>query len=297
MTDSLKVGVVGVPGGWSSEALADAIAERTGFRLLVEPARIELDLGSGTVRFDEVDLCTLDGLVIKKMGDAYGPAMLDRLEVLRFVQAKGVRIFSPPEAILRLVDRLSCTVTLRAAGIPMPPTVVTEDPELAVAAVRRYGKAVLKPLYSTKARGMELVDASADVGQIVADFKAEHQMLYIQQALDLPDRDLGVVFIGGEHVGTYARVRGAGSWNTTIAAGGNYAPHDPSPEIIALAHRAQSLFGLDFTSVDVVETAAGPLVFEVSAFGGFRGAQEGTEIEPASHYADYVLKALRGRGR
>src|SRR5213076_3226495 len=85
--------------------------------------------------------------------------MLDRLELLRYVEERGVQVFSKPLSILRLLDRLSCTVTLAANGIPMPPTEVTEDPRHAAAAVRRFGRAVAKGLYSTKARGMLVVSA------------------------------------------------------------------------------------------------------------------------------------------
>ena len=46
---------------------------------------------------------------------------------------------------------------------------------------------------------------------------------------------------------------------------------------------------MDFTTVDVAETADGPIVFEVSAFGGFRGALEGAGIDAAAAYADYAI--------
>ena len=40
----------------------------------------------------------------------------------------------------------------------MAPTVITEEGDVALAAVERFGQAVLKPLFSTKARGMEVVE-------------------------------------------------------------------------------------------------------------------------------------------
>ena len=49
---------------------------------------------------------------------------------------------------------------------------------------------------------------------------------------------------------------------------------------------------MDFTTVDVAETADGPIVFEVSAFGGFRGALEGAGIDAAAAYSDYALARL-----
>jgi ribosomal protein S6--L-glutamate ligase len=70
---------------------------------------------------------------------------------------------------------------------------------------------------------------------------------------------------------------------------------DPEPEVIELAHRAQALFDLAFTCVDVVESARGPLVFEVSAFGGFRGLHEACGIDAAGLYAAWVIDALEAR--
>jgi tetrahydromethanopterin:alpha-L-glutamate ligase len=52
---------------------------------------------------------------------------------------------------------------------------------------------------------------------------------------------------------------------------------------------------MDFTTVDVAETADGPIVFEVSAFGGFRGAREGIGIDVAELYADHVIRNLEKR--
>lgn len=288
-----RVGVVGLPGKWSTEALADALAERTGFRLVVDLGRVSMDLQRRQVDYQGTELTELDALVVKKVDDEYSPHMLDRIELLRFISQCGVRVFSKPESIIRLIDRLSCTVTLAAAGIPMPRTLITEDVDQAVAAIRSFGGAVLKPLYSTKARGMvALAPAAADElrARVQAFKDAGNPVMYVQQKITLPGRDLGVVFVGRKYVTTYARVRAVGSWSTTTQDGGCYAPHTPRPDTIELCQRAQALFDLDFTAVDVVETEdQGPLVFEVSAFGGFRGLRDANHIDAASLYADHVL--------
>ena len=288
-----KVAVVGVPGGWSSERLADKIEERTQFRLLVDMACVRLDLDSGRVWFEDHDLSELDGMIVKKVGPAYSPGLLDRLEILDFLCQKGVRIFSRPLHIARMLDRLSCTLALAQGEIPLPPTVVTEDLDEAEAAVNRFGRSVLKPLYTSKARGMAVVEPGPTLSEELANYKASgNEVIYIQQMINLPGRDLGVVFLGGKYLATYARVGQKGAWNTTTASGGRYQAHQPSPKIIELAERAQSLFGLDFTCVDIAESDQGPVVFEVSAFGGFRGLQEGCGIDAAGMFAQYVLKEL-----
>lgn len=287
-----RIAVVGIPGRWSTETLADAIEQRTGFRLVVDMKDVMLDLGAGRLWFDGHDLCRLDGIIVKKISADYSPNTLDRLEMLRVAERAGVRVFSGAENMLRLIDRLSCTVTLRNAGVPMPETRVTEHEDAAVDAVHDFGSAVFKPLFSTKARGMAVIDADRPRGQILAAvraFRADNPMMYIQRRVDLPGRDLGLVFLGGRYLGAYARVSQGNAWNTTIHSGGRYAAADPSPSIIDIATSAQHPFGMDFTTVDVAESADGPIVFEVSAFGGFRGALEGAGIDAAVAYADYVI--------
>jgi tetrahydromethanopterin:alpha-L-glutamate ligase len=298
LADSLKIGVVGTVGGWSSESLADRVAERTGFRLLVDMERVTARLDEGRVLYGEHDLCALDGLIVKKVGSEYNAHMLDRLEILRYVEERGVRVFSKPLSILRLLDRLSCTITLSSGGIPMPPTEVTESTKHGATAVQRFGRAIVKGLYSTKARGMLVLSADDPELELkLQSFRAaDNPVLYIQKMLELPGRDLGISFLGGQFIGAYARVKGNDAWNTTIHSGGHYEHCEPSPQVVDLAHRAQALFNLDFTGVDVVETEEGPMVFEVSAFGGFSGLRDGSHVDAASRYADYVVERCRKRG-
>ncbi len=294
-----KIGVIGIPGKWSTETLADAIEERTGFRLVIDMNRVSLDLSDNKLYYldgnQKIDLCLLDGLMIKKISAEYNPNTLDRLELLLMAQAQGVKIFSSPDKIMRLIDRLSCTVMMRKVGLPMPDTIVTENIEEAIATVKQFSSAVFKPLFSTKARGMVVIDADMPAEQIkreIIEFQAEHQMMYIQKKVNLPGHDLGMVFLGGKYLGTYARVNQSGTWNTTINSGGKYASFSPSQEIIDIAQKAQDLFAMDFTTVDIAETDNGPIVFEVSAFGGFQGALDGMGIKAAELYADYVLDKM-----
>ena len=292
MKSEKKIGVIGIDKGWSTGKLLESIENRTGFRCLIEMQSIRFDVDRGRVYHEDIDMSDLDALIVKKIGSSYNPYNLDRLEILRYLSEQGVPIFSKPENIKKAIDRLSCTTTLRLGNIPLPPTVITEDDTEAIEAIKRFGVAVLKPLYTSKARGMMVVSADEAVEAVGKFHEAGNTLYYIQKKLNLPGRDLGLIFLGGKYLGTYARVANGDSWNTTIRAGGKYQPYDPDDDIIKLAQRAQALFDLDFTSVDVAETDDGPVVFEVSAFGGFRGLQESRQINAADLYVDYVLKEI-----
>jgi len=222
-----RIGVVGTKGGWSSELLADTVAELTGYRLLVEMSEIRMDMPSGRMMFGGTDIAGLDGLIIKKIGARYSPDLLDRLELLRFLSERGMPICSDPNKILRVLDRLSCTITLQLAGIPMPPTTITESIDQAVDAVHDYGEAVFKPLYTSKARGMTVIRKDGPVREEVKAYQAENPIMYIQKTVPLDDKDLGVAFLGGEYLTTYARCKTGDTWNTTTASGGKYAAFDP----------------------------------------------------------------------
>lgn len=285
-----KIGVVGTPGGWSSEMLADTVARMTGYRLLIDMEKVALDLETGAAMFEGVDLRALDALIIKKIGAWYSPILLDRLEILRYLEMSGLKSFSSPDSIMRVLDRLSCTVTLKANGIPMPPTTITEDVDAACRAVDRYGEAVFKPLYSTKAKGMIVIEAGKTARAQIEAFKSENTVMYLQKKIDQLDQDLGIAFLGGDYLTTYARSKADGAWNTTTRSGGKYVAFDPAPGIIELARRAQDLFRLDFTCVDVAITEDGPMVFEVSAFGGFRGIATARNIDAAEAYCHYVMR-------
>lgn len=289
----MKIGVIGTIGGWSSEKLADTVAEKTGERILVDMSEVRLDLPSGRAFYRGHDLATFDALIIKKIGSRYSPDLLDRLEILRFLEERGVKMFSSAFSIMRVLDRLSCTITLQLANTPMPPTTITEDVDQALEAVRDYGEAVFKPLYTSKARGMFILRDGPDARAAIEEYRSENPIMYLQKTIDLGDRDLGIAFLGGEYLTTYARCKTNGSWNTTTASGGKYRAFEPSPEVIEMARRAQAQFNLDFTCVDVALTDDGPYVFEVSAFGGFRGIQETSGIDAAQRYTDFVLERIR----
>lgn len=292
---NLKIGVIGLPGKWSTETLADAVATKTGFRLVIDMSQVTLNLATQELFYKGWNLCQLDALIIKKISASYCPNTLDRLEMLRVAENAGVKVFSRPANILRLIDRLSCTVSLRNAGIPMPATRVTEDVNEAVAIVQEFGSAIFKPLYSTKARGMCVInhdDGKTKIRKTIEDFHKHNPMMYIQQKMDLGGQDMGLMFLNGEYLGAYARISKNKSWNTTINSGGAYAQVEPAEDIVALAHKAQSLFDMSYTTVDVAETENGAVVFEVSAFGGFRGAKEGMNLDVADRYTDHVINSI-----
>jgi tetrahydromethanopterin:alpha-L-glutamate ligase len=292
----MRIAVVGQPGAWSTERLAAALGEAGAASRVVDLAACALRLPAPDV-YHEGRPLAVDVAVVKKIGDtAGGWAVRERLQILRHLEAGGVPVWSAPDRIEAAVDRARMTLELVRGGLPVPETVVTEDVGEAAAAVERFGSAILKPLFTSKGRGMQRLDPSLDLPKLLARHAGENLgPFYLQRFVKHPGRDLGVAVLDGEYLGAYWRIAGHDQWMTTILAGGHYERADPPDEVIELARRAAAHFGLLFTGVDLIESDEGYRILEVSAFGGFRGLLDGCGIDAAPLMAAAVLRRARSR--
>lgn len=302
----MKAAVAGIPGAWSSERLAASL-RMEGFdeAFVFSPADTLHSLATasvatasvagtsvaaGRVTLGERDLSLLDAIVVKKLPQSSAWSRL-HLHALRALEGAGVRVFSRPDVIDIAMDRYRMTMVLAAAGLPVPQSIATHSPEAMRAAVLALGDVVVKPVYTSKGRGMFRADP-AQIARVVDGLDAT-QPYIVQRFVASPGRDIGATVIGGRFVGAFYRVARDGEWMTTTAQGGRYRPCDLDDAGVALAERAAAAFGLDYTVVDLVEHDGGFLIYEVSAFGGFRGLLEATGVDPSVAYARYVVSEAR----
>lgn len=292
----MRIAVVGQPGGWSTERLAAALRDAGATVIVVDLTSCSMRLPDPRLWIAGEPLSGLSAVVVKKIGDtADGWIVQERITMLRHLAASGVPVFSAPDQLEAAVNRSRMTIELVRAGVPVPETVVTEDPMEAQAAVERFGTAVLKPLFTSKGRGMQRLDPSLDLKAFFSRPQARDAgPFYLQRFVKHPGRDLGVAVLDGRYLGAYWRVARDKQWMTTILSGGRYEPASPPAHAIELALRAARHFGLIFTGVDLIEDDGGGFtVLEVSAFGGFRGLLASSGIDAAPALAAAVLRRLR----
>jgi len=297
---NLKIGVIGVPGGWSTERLAGAVRETGAQAEILDLRECSMQLPDRRLFHRGRAVEGLAAVAVKKIGDtAEGSIVQERINLLRLLESGGIPVFSRPDRIAMAVNRYQMTVELVRAGLPVPETVITESTTDVERAVERFGVAVLKPLFTSKGRGMVLLDASHDVRASLERSQLEGAgPHYLQRFIKHPGRDLGVAVLDGQVLGAYWRVAKDEQWMTTIHAGGRYERADPPPAALELALRAAEHFGLLFTGVDLVETEDnGFVVLEVSAFGGFRGLLTANGVEAAPMIAKAVLDRLARTSR
>ena len=287
----MRIAVIGEPGAWSTQRLAAAVAAAGAEVEVVDLVRCSLHLPEGALLHAGRALPRLDGAIVKKIGDASGWAIRERIHLLRWLESRGTPVLSAPDRLELAVDRSRMTLELARAGLPVPETVITDDVDAALAATERMGTVVLKPLYTSKGRGMRRLEPGVDAREALESHRAAGLgPFYLQAFVKHPGRDLGVAVLGGRVLGAYWRIAGAEQWMTTILSGGRYERAEPPAVAIALAERAARHFGLAFTGVDLVEQPDGSFaLFEVSAFGGFRGLEMACGIDAATAYARHAL--------
>lgn len=288
----MRVAVVGQPGAWSTERLAEALRARGVDVEIVDLGACSLRLPDPRLFHHGRPLEGLAGAVVKKVGDtARGWSIRERIAMLRHLEASGVPVLSAPGCLETAIDRLTMTVELTRAGLPIPDTMVTESTDEATAAIEMFGAAIIKPLFTSKGRGMRKLGPRDAAVALAEHDAAGFGPYYLQRFVKHPGRDLGVAVLDGTVLGAYWRRAGADQWMTTILSGGRYERAEPPANALELARRAASHFGLLFTGVDLMETSDGGfVVLEVSAFGGFRGLLEACGIDAASLLADAALR-------
>jgi len=290
----VKIGVAGIPGAWSSERIASSLRDTGAESFVFDVGDVIHDLARGDVTWKGEHLTSLDGVVIKKLGDQGNAWSRLRLHPLRALEARGVRVFSSTDATDVAMDRYRMTMVLAAAGLPLPATFATESEPSLYATMDAMGDCILKPVYTSKGRGMVRFAIGQPSSAGASHVDTTQQRYLVQGFVQAPGRDIGATIVGGTFAGAFYRVAADGEWMTTTNRGGRYEPCDLSPRGVALAESAARAFDLDYTVVDLVECENDFLVYEVSAFGGFRGLIEATGIDASSLYAQHVVRTLEG---
>jgi ribosomal protein S6--L-glutamate ligase len=287
----MEVWVAGLEGASSSYRMAEALSGKGFHSLIFSLSECVLDLEKNTVLWRGIDLSILDAIAVRKLGDPVDYLSHYRINLLHHLAFRGVRILSPPEAIETANNRYSNTLKLKQAGVPVPVTIIAESIDDVIYTVNRWGKVVLKPLFSSKGRGMLLLDSRTDVRPVLEQWQNEwHYPFYLQEFIRTKS-DMGIAFLNGDFIGSFQRIAGNESWQTTVFSGGRYAPVSPPREVVDMAQKAADCFGLDYTVVDVVCNGGQYFVYEVSAFGGFSGLSV-CNIDAADLLAAYIKKEL-----
>lgn len=272
--------------GWHTSELLRALARRGHRGVVVPYAGLTARLGgpvAADLRSDGASVLDADLVFARIIPGGSLEQVIYRVDALHWIEDRGVPVMNRPQAIERCVDKFYTSSLVHEAGLPTPETVICEGVDDAMAAVRRMGEVVIKPIFGSLGHGLVRVSGPDVALRVLRALEQIRSVFYVQQAIDHGGRDLRAFVVGGRVLGAIERNAPAGEWRTNVAAGGTARAIDLSPAEERMALRAAAAAGADYAGVDLLPARDGSLyVLEVNGIPGWQGLQRATGLDVAA---------------
>jgi [lysine-biosynthesis-protein LysW]--L-2-aminoadipate ligase len=232
-------------------------------------------------------------------------AILDRsisysrgLNAIRVLNAWGIPTINTAVVSEACGDKLATSTALSKAGVPQPRTAVAFTPESGLEAIEQMGyPIVIKPVVGSWGRLLGKIN-DRDAAEAILEHKAvlgsyQHSILYIQEYIEKPGRDIRAFVVGDETI--TAIYRKSPHWITNTARGGVGEVCPLTPDLEEICQSAARAVGGGVLAVDVIEhPERGFLVNEINHTMEFHTTQPITGIDIADIIVGYVLKVAKG---
>lgn len=291
----MRIAILAGTSGWHVQALERALEAR-GHRACFLPITALCAHLPGPPHVEDRDepLEAFDGILVRTLPRGSLEQIVFRMDALHRLEHLGCCVINRAETIERCADKFLTSALLRDAGLPTPPTVVTERFEVALEAYRRMRDCVVKPLFGSEGRGMVRITDEETAYRVFRALELARAVYYVQATIPHHGFDIRAFTVGSRVVA--AMRRRAPGWRTNLAQGGR-------PEIIRLPReweemslRAAEAVGADYAGVDLLPARDGCVyVLEVNAIPGWRGLQEVTEVDIAAVIIDHMIRRIGGR--
>ncbi len=215
------------------------------------------------------------------------------LYAVRMLEAAGNVVINRWQTANTCADKLLTTVALQEAGVAQPKVQVAFTSESALKAIEEMGyPVVLKPVIGSWGRLLARIN-DRDAAEAILEHKEvlgsyQHSIIYIQELVRNPDRDIRAFVVGDECI--CAIYRNAEHWITNTARGGQASNCPVTPELNAITTAAAKAVGGGVLAVDVFEDPdRGFLINEINHTMEFRNSIAPTGVDIPGRVADYAL--------
>jgi [lysine-biosynthesis-protein LysW]--L-2-aminoadipate ligase len=218
------------------------------------------------------------------------------LYAARALEASGATVVNSAAATELCGDKWLTTEALHRAGLPVPRTALALTPQAALAALDNIGyPAVIKPLVGSWGRLVSLLPDRQTAETVLAYVAAlpapQSHLVYVQELVAKPLRDLRVLVCGGAAVAAAYRV--SSGWRANVALGATMTEATLTDDTARLAVAAAAAVGAELAGVDLIEGPSGaPMVLEVNHRVEFAGLQRcvGDSVDLVGLILDRVLQ-------
>jgi [lysine-biosynthesis-protein LysW]--L-2-aminoadipate ligase len=221
------------------------------------------------------------------------------LGALQILESWGIPCVNNAQVAQVCGSKLETSLALVRTGVPTPMTQIAFTTGAALTAIEAMGyPVVLKPAVGSWGRLLAKVNDS-EAAEAILEHKEtlgsyHHSVVYIQEYVDKPDRDIRSFVVGDETI--CAITRHSAHWITNTARGGHAQNCPVTPEIDELSRAAAMAVGGGVVAVDLLETRDGNLlVNEVNYTMEFRNSITPTGVDIPGRIIDHVVAVGEGR--
>jgi RimK family alpha-L-glutamate ligase len=282
--------------GWHTDQLCRALAERGARTTVLQYEALVASIGHGpaTLAAGADVLQSADVVLARIIPNGSLEQIIYRVDALHWLEASGVRVINSPRAIERTVDKFFTSALLARAGLATPETVVCERSEDAIAAFRRIGDVIVKPLFGSMGLGMVRVSDEEMAWRVFRTLDQIRAVYYLQRTIDHGGRDIRAFVVGGRVLAAIERTASptGPAWRTNFSRGGGARSITLPAAQAEMAIAAASAVGAEYAGVDLLPARDGTTyALEVNGIPGWRGVHDASNgtVDVAGAIADLAV--------
>lgn len=287
----MKVAILGKPETWYTKSLQSAFKTLNIDVPCFPITALTSSLGS-QMKWDVAgeSLDSYQAVIVRAIPNGSLEQVIYRLDALHCLEKAGVRVINTPYAIERGVDKYYTLALMKAVGIPIPRTIVTERFDDAMDAFGELGEDVIvKPLFGSEGRGMVRVTDRDIAYRVFRALELNRNIFYLQEYIPHGSQDIRVFVVDGKAVA--AMTRQGTSWKCNICNGAKGKSLTLNKTLEDMSIKAVKVLGADYGGVDFLPLESGGyLLIEVNTIPGWKGLQKATGFDAAAYLASYILK-------
>jgi len=322
-----KIGIVITdPDDWTAKALFNAVKEKGFFPYILDLRSSQVYINSETdesaihFRTGELLLSDFEAIIVRDVGAGAFEGVSFRFDILRELETEGIPIINSPEAIQNAANKYHASYLLAKAGLPVPETIAVQNLDAALKEISRLEDCVIKPVFGYKGKDILRVKqeeiqfsdrkskAALSLEVTLENLLEEKGMLYIQEFIGNPCRDIRAFVVGGNAIGAIYRKAAPGSWVNNLSQGGSADRCVLTEEQKEIAEKASLAIGTTFAGVDIIEGISGdsaednirdyngseqsPKILEVNGTPSGKGIFDAWKINPAKYIIEHLQTIL-----
>jgi tetrahydromethanopterin:alpha-L-glutamate ligase len=291
-----KIGLVLTdPEDWTARAFLRNIVQR---RATAVPLNLlDLSVSISTLDFSIFDAklknVELDALIVRDVGISFSLEQISfKFDLIRQFE-ETMPVMNSSEAIQNAANKVFSFALFKQAHLPIPHTTITSDVDIAQQTLEEYGSAIVKPIFGSQGKGIvKLENTQPDLQSKLAALLHERGVLYVQEFVPNPGRDIRVFVVGEEALGAIYRVSLNGSFVSNLSQGGTPVACKVTEELQEFAVRATKAVGADFAGVDLIEGEEGLVALEINGTPSGKGINHACGIDVTERIVDLLLEML-----